>query len=277
MTNLLNRRAALGALAAAGAVLATSEVAETSSPDTLSALIADHRKKREAFCLAIDEADAASPPHDAWVKGFGGCDYELSRGKDSITERINCHFRHLASPLSVVAEVSPNVGAEALAILECERDAAFARVDEAFVAEDAAELRRKDASDAEEAALLAICAYRCSPGELEQKFGISRRIRTNCLMSSAKRFSPRSQPVGRPDHGARPANNAPESRRRAYRLGRAWTAHIAGRSPPSARRLSPTTTRELTPRSRRDDGARDRRRPQARRRAGRRQRGRARR
>jgi hypothetical protein len=173
MTNLMNRRDALGALAGASAALLTaSTVALPARPDTLSTLIATHREKREAYERALDELEAAWPPADARVKCLAGDSYALRDGKDKIRWAITGRFGSLVENLKLFAEIAPNLGAEALPALERERDAALARLDEAFARKEAADERVDEATMAEEDAILAICECRCSSfADLEQKFG----------------------------------------------------------------------------------------------------------
>lgn len=75
----------------------------------------------------------------------------------------------LAEDLKMFAEIAPGLGAEALPALERERDAALARLDEAFARKEAADALVDEATMAEEDAILAICECRCTPVELEQK------------------------------------------------------------------------------------------------------------
>jgi hypothetical protein len=171
MTNPMNRRAAIGAIAAGGAMLAASAVALPVRPDTLSALIATHREKRDAYERALDELEAAWPPDDARVSCLAGDSYALRDGKDQIRWAITGRFRGLAEDLKMFAEIAPGLGAEALPALERERDAALARLDEAFAREEAADELLTEALEAEEEAILAVCKHRCSsPGEIRQKF-----------------------------------------------------------------------------------------------------------
>jgi hypothetical protein len=94
----------------------------------------------------------------------------LKNGEDQIAECIDDHFDRLADFAKTVARISPSVGRDALTALERERDAAAERLTEAYAKTNAAHQLWHQASAAEEAALMEICAYRCSPGELEQKF-----------------------------------------------------------------------------------------------------------
>jgi sensor histidine kinase regulating citrate/malate metabolism len=54
MTNLMNRRAALGSIAA-GVILAAPAIALAVQSDLLAELIAAHQKARDQFGRAIDE------------------------------------------------------------------------------------------------------------------------------------------------------------------------------------------------------------------------------
>jgi hypothetical protein len=143
----IDRRALFGSLAAAGALLAVRRLARAAAPpdgsQTLAALIAAHTTAREAFCLAVDELEAAEPADDARVVGLSGCDYPLSNGKERIAEWFVAHFERLADSARAVAiaVASRSTGAETVAVLERERDAALARLEEAFAVEDTARRR----------------------------------------------------------------------------------------------------------------------------------------
>jgi len=156
----LSRRAAL-AVPAADFAMASS---------ALLALIAAHREAMEAFNAAVDKLEAAEPAESVRVMGLAGCDHALVNGEDRIADWIEDQFKRYANVLQAVANLSPSVGAEALAVLEQDKAAALARLDEAFAAHNAAQRRWRETNDAEEAALLAVCEYRCSPDELALKF-----------------------------------------------------------------------------------------------------------
>jgi hypothetical protein len=168
MTNLMNRRAALGALVALPAL---GVPVVTVGDDKLSDLIAAHRKAREAFNDVVDDLEAAEPDKEARVAGLAGSDYKLSLGKDCITERINEHCDSISGMIRNFAGSSPATGEELVAAVERERDAALVSVAEVFKEHDAAEQRYYDVGDVEMAALMAICGHRCaSPDELARKF-----------------------------------------------------------------------------------------------------------
>ena len=98
--------------------------------------------------------------------------------KTAVARCIRDHFNSLAQLAKTLATSSATVGAEALAILERERDAALARLDAVYAAADAASARWDETNKAEESALLAICAYRCTTlGESSAKFRYLLRFR----------------------------------------------------------------------------------------------------
>jgi hypothetical protein len=166
----MNRRAALGALVALPALSITA-VTGVGATDTLSDLIAAHRKAREAFDDVVDDLEAAEPDKEARIEGLAGSDYKLSLGKDTITERIGEHCESISGMIRKFAPCSTVAGEELVTAVERERDAALAGVAEAFARYDAAEQLYRDASDVETAALMAICEHRCaSPDELARKF-----------------------------------------------------------------------------------------------------------
>jgi hypothetical protein len=79
-------------------------------------------------------------------------------------------LRALCLILRTVGQLSAIVGAYALDVRERERTAARVRLDDAFAAQ-AAERRWRETNDNKEAALTALCGYRCgSPDELAVKF-----------------------------------------------------------------------------------------------------------
>ena len=166
----LSRRAALAGLASLPALaVPAADLASTSS--ALLALIAAHREAMEAFNAAVDKLEAAEPAESVRVMGLAGCDHALVNGEDRIADWIEDQFKRYANVLQAVANLSPSVGAEALAVLEQDKAAALARLDEAFAAHNAAQRRWRETNDAEEAALLAVCEYRCgSPDEIALKF-----------------------------------------------------------------------------------------------------------
>ena len=169
----IDRRATLGSLAAAaGALLAVPKIAKAARPDALAPLIAAHEAARLEFLTAIDALEAAEPDPDSLVKGLFGYQYTLRNGRKNITKWTEDIFERDARVLGDLAKVAPAVAAEGLAALELERDAAMARLDEAFAARDAAKRQWQEKYEAENSALLAICAHRCgSPDELARKFG----------------------------------------------------------------------------------------------------------
>jgi hypothetical protein len=168
MTKVIDRRAALGALAAGGHVL-VSGVAEAATAGALPAHIAAHRDARAAYEAAGLELEAVWPASGATVRGLGAREYALRKGEGEISGWIDFDFERLAEPLRTISIALPNIQ-DALAALERERAGAQARVREAFAEYNAAQRRCKESSDAEETALTAICAYHCSPSELEPKF-----------------------------------------------------------------------------------------------------------
>lgn len=168
----LTRRATFGAIAGAGAALASpvAAIAIVDASHALAKLTAAHGEARAAFEIAIDELEAAQPEETDRVVGIAGCDYSLKNGEDKIADRIDDHFERLSAAARFIGMISPAVGAEALAALERDRDAALDRLIEAFAAVNAAQQRRHQKCHAEEAALEAICAYRCgSPAEYAAK------------------------------------------------------------------------------------------------------------
>jgi hypothetical protein len=115
MATNINRRAALGSLAAISALLVDQHAsAAITAQDTLSALIAAHEKAREAFCIAIDELENAEPDREARVEGMLGVSYSLRNGEDRIAEWIDEHFERHAENLQAIAKLSPGAAAEGL-------------------------------------------------------------------------------------------------------------------------------------------------------------------
>jgi hypothetical protein len=173
MSAPMNRRAAFGAIVGAGAALASpvAAIALVDASPALAKLIAAHGEARAAFEIAIDELEAAEPEETDRVVGIAGCDYSLKNGEDNIAERIDEHFERLSEAARAIGMISPAVGAEALAALERDRDAAMDRLSDAFAAVNAAHERWHQKCNAEEAALEAVCAHRCgSTDEYTTKF-----------------------------------------------------------------------------------------------------------
>ena len=74
MTNAIDRRAAIGAIAGASAMLAAPGLAAAAITDALTPLIAAHRKAYAAFNMAIDELEVAEPKEGERVVGLAECD-----------------------------------------------------------------------------------------------------------------------------------------------------------------------------------------------------------
>jgi hypothetical protein len=172
MADVMNRRAALGALA----VLPTLGVpalgaAIPGGSDTLSDLIAAHRETWDGFRIASDELEAAGPSYHTPFVGFGDREYVLGIGRDEIAKRITDDFENDAEVLRRVNRLSSRSASPALAALTRERDAALSRLDAIFAPEAEARKRYDETCDVERDALMAICAHRCgSPNELIRKF-----------------------------------------------------------------------------------------------------------
>ena len=157
----------------AAAVFAALHTA-TALPDstsTLASLIEAHKAAHAAFYAAIDAQDATEPDRDQCIAGIGETSFSLKNGRGAIVDWIENHHHRLTHLSEVLSAVAPDLGSAALAVLDAERDAALGRLAEIYADHDAAQARWAVAEQAEEDALVAICAYRCGgPDELAVKF-----------------------------------------------------------------------------------------------------------
>src|ERR1700753_1196475 len=106
MPTVVNRRAALGVLAAlpAGGL---PVIAAPLGTDTLSGLIMAHRSAWETFRCASDALEAAGPGYHARFAGIGRREYLLGLGQEDIAKRIAAHFEEDAEVLRRVDRLSP--------------------------------------------------------------------------------------------------------------------------------------------------------------------------
>ncbi len=158
----LDRRAALGSLAAGAAMLTAPRLAKAASGEALAKLIAAHANALQAFRAAIDALDAAKPADGAYINGPGGFAYFPEMGQDSAAEHVEHDFRLFARATRAIASVSPDLGAQVAAIFAAERSATLARLEALFAPQVAAKARWTETCAVEEAAMLALCSHRCA-------------------------------------------------------------------------------------------------------------------
>jgi hypothetical protein len=97
---------------------------------------------------------------NSWPPGIS---YGARLGKENIKDDIRKRFRQdFGYSASLLAQLSPALGAEARALSDAEEADCCARVDEVFADCIAAEEASSAASDTEDAAMMAICSYRCA-------------------------------------------------------------------------------------------------------------------
>jgi hypothetical protein len=160
-----SRRAALALFGSAPA-LAILPAAASPSTATLTALIEARREAWAAFGLAVDALEAAEPDKSVLVPCLAREPTAVeARTRKELINLIEENFEFEVEKLNLLLEMSPELGAASRDRLAKKRDACRARLDEVFAAHMAAEEPWQETSDADEDALMAICAHRCATME----------------------------------------------------------------------------------------------------------------
>lgn len=165
-----SRRLFLAAGSAGAAFGALSAVAR---PSDLDSLIEAHRRALVAFEDAFGAEQAAQAAFDAKhpkgitvPSGFGGCYSVDITSRDEAKAIIAEDFERARVHLTNIERIAPGSTAFALTALAAKEADVIAAVDAILDKEagdlKAAEKKRREASEAEDAAVLAVCAYPCT-------------------------------------------------------------------------------------------------------------------
>jgi hypothetical protein len=180
MSETLNRRAAFGALASVPALAVLPAIARPPSATQLSALIAAHRAARAAFCETVDALEATEPGEETVIPGFGGAaSYPARQRKSDTAEEIDRDFAAELKKTATISGLSPELGKQALAVLEARKAFCLARLEEAFADHAIAETAYDSANGVEDEALMAICEHHCSSLEeaaIRAKYLVDSRV-----------------------------------------------------------------------------------------------------
>jgi hypothetical protein len=180
MTSPLNRRAALGALAASIPALAILPAAASPPPTTaLANLIEEHRAAWAAFGRLVDALEAAEPDKSILVPCLAREPIAVGSSREGLINVIEDNFESEVRKLNRLLELSPELGAAACDRLAQERDACRARLEEVFADYRVVEDAYDNAGDAEDDALMAICAHRCA--SLEEAAIRARYLTSNTI------------------------------------------------------------------------------------------------
>ncbi len=176
MQNHISRRA----LAAGLALAPVAGLASAEAPTKIAHLIDAHRSARQAFERVIDDLEEIQDAYDAAhgdgfeVPSFigGGCGSR--NGLDRCREWIAGGYKHQRANLKCLAQVAPELAEQARKVFDAKEVENMALIDKAFEEEEArkeafglAEVQRRweATNEAECAAALALCSYRCKTME----------------------------------------------------------------------------------------------------------------
>jgi hypothetical protein len=179
MTIRTTRRATLAGLA----VTAATALPDAPPPSELDRLMDEHRRASAAFLRAIDdleEAEAAfatARPEGLMVPdGCGNFVKVDPTCRETAKQKATQTFSVARALMSraILEEIVPGLVADTVKAIDDKERETLAEVDAIFDREaaslEAAERRRDETSDADDAALLAICSYPCATmGEVRRK------------------------------------------------------------------------------------------------------------
>jgi hypothetical protein len=174
------RRAALSALASVPALAILPAAASPPSTTALANLIEEHRAAWAAFGRLVEALEAAEPDGSILVPCLASEPIAVKgQRREGLINIIEDNFKSEAKKLRRLTELSPELGGAALERLEGARDACRARLEEVFADYRVVEDTYDNAGDAEDDALMAICAHRCA--SLEEAAIRARYLTSNTI------------------------------------------------------------------------------------------------